>query len=58
MLSALHRYVKGKGYSTSTIASMEFDGSRKVINGKAISLREQGNGKIKTKQDSISDENE
>ena len=58
MLGALHRYVKGKGYSTSIITSMEFAGSREVLNGKAISLREQGKGKMKRKADSISDEDE
>ena len=31
MLGALHRYVKGKGYSTSIITSMEFAGSREVL---------------------------
>jgi len=47
MLGALHCYVKRKGYSTSIISS-----------GKAISLREQGKGKMKRKPDSISDEDE
>ena len=37
---------------------MEFAGSREVLNGKAISLREQGKGKMKRKADSIFDEDE
>ena len=52
----LYTDVKGKGYSTSIITSMESAGSREVLNGKVISLREQGKGKMKRKADSISDE--
>ena len=37
---------------------MVFAGSREVLNGRAISLKEQGKGKMKRKADSISDEDE
>ena len=58
MLGALHRYVKGKGYRWSILTSIEFAGSREVLNGKAIILRENGKGKMKRKADCLSDDDE
>ena len=50
MPGALHRYVKGKGYRWSILTSIEFAGSREVLNGKAITLRENGKEKLKRKE--------
>ena len=42
MLSAMDRYLREKGREYSILKDKMFDGCRKVLNGKAIELREQG----------------
>ena len=49
MLSAMDRYLREKGREYSILKDKMFDSSRKVLNGKAIELREKGMGKRKNK---------
>jgi len=44
MLSALDRHLKDKGREYSILKDKRFDSYRKVLNGKAIELREKGMG--------------
>ena len=45
MLSAMDRYLKDKGRECSILKDKIFNSCRKVLNGKAIELREKGMGK-------------
>ena len=58
MLGTLHRYIKGTGYCHSILSADEFAGSREVLNGKAMTLREKGKGKRKRKADCLTAEEE
>ena len=58
MLAALDRHFKESGSTFSILRDKEFERSRKVLNGKAIELREGGMGKRKNKADSLSNEDE
>ena len=58
MLSAMHRYIKGTGYSYNILTAPEFASAREVLNGKAIALRESGKGKRKRKADFVTTEDE
>ena len=58
MLGVLHRYIKGTGYCHSILSADEFAGSREVLNGKAMTLREKGKGKRKRKADCLTAEEE
>ena len=51
MLAALNRYIHSTGSRYSIAKDKEFLESRKVLNGKATELREQGKGKQKNKAD-------
>ena len=53
MLSAMDRYLREKGREYSILKDTMFDSSRKVLNGKAIELREKGMGKRKNKSDPL-----
>ena len=53
MLSAMDRYLREKGREYSILKDKMFDSSRKVLNGKAIELREKGMGKRKNKSDPL-----
>ena len=53
MLSAMDRYSREKGREYSILKDKMFDSSRKVLNGKAIELREKGMGKRKNKSDPL-----
>ena len=56
MLGAMHRYIKSTGYSHNILSAEEFTGSREVLNGKAVALREQGKGKRKRKAGGLTEE--
>ena len=58
MLGALDRYFRNAGYSFQIIKDKEFTECRKVLNGKAIELREMGKGKRKNKVDVLTEEEE
>jgi len=58
MLAALDRYIRSTGCRYSIAKDKEFLESRKVLNGKAIELREQGKGKRKNKADPLTEEEE
>ena len=58
MLAALDRSFRSSGCKYSIAKDKEFTESRKVLNGKAIELREQGMGKRKNKADAVTDEEE
>ena len=58
MLGALDRYFRNAGYSFRIIKGKEFTECRKVLNGKAIELREMGKGKRKNKADVLTEEEE
>jgi len=51
MLAALNRYIRSTGCRYSRAKDKELLESRKVLNGKAIELQEQGKGKQKNKED-------
>ena len=57
-MAALDRYLREKGSTFSILKDREFDASRKVLNGKAIELQDQGLGKRKNKADPVTDEEE
>ena len=58
MLGALDRYFRNSGCSFRIIKNEEFTEWRKVLNGKAIELREMGKGKRKNKADVLTKEEE
>ena len=58
MLSILDRHLKDKGREYSILKDKRFDSCRKVLNGKAIKLREKGMGKRKNKFDPLNSEEE
>ena len=58
MLSSLDRWLREKGQKYSIIKDKAFEGCRKVLNGKAISLREKGMGKRKNRSDALTLEEE
>ena len=58
MLAALDRYLREKGSTFSILKDREFDASRKVLNGKAIELQEQGLGKRNHRADPVNEEEE
>ena len=59
MQAALDRHLKGKGYSLSIIKDGEFLSSRKVLEGKARKLRNEGHeGKLPNKSRSLTREEE
>ena len=58
MLSSLDRWLREKGYKYILIKVKRFEGCRRVLNGKAISLREKGMGKRKNRSDPLTAEEE
>ena len=58
MQPALDRHLKEKGYSFSIIKDREFFNSRKVLEGKARELRNEGKGKLPNKSRSPTREEE
>ena len=58
MQAALERHLKEKGYSFSIIKDREFFNSRKVLEGKAHKLRNEGKGKLPNKSRSLIREEE
>ena len=58
MQAALDRHLKEKGYSFSIIKDREFFNSRKVIEGEARKLRNEGKGKLPNKSRSLTREEE
>ena len=58
MLSAMDRYLKDKGREYSILKDKKFDSCRKVLNGKAIELREKGMGKRKNKSEPLNSDEE
>lgn len=58
MLSAMDRYLKEKGREYSILKDKAFENCRKVLNGKAIELREKGMGKRKNKSDPLTSNEE
>ena len=59
MLSAIDRHLREKGRECNILKDKMFESCRKVLNGKAIELREKGLGKRKNKADPLpSDEEE
>ena len=53
MQSSLHRYISEKGYNKSILKDQVFNASRKILEGKARVLREQGMGKKKNASKAI-----
>ena len=58
MQGSLERYLKSKAYPKSIIRYREFLNSRKVLEGKARKLREQGKGKGQNRCCSLTKEEE
>ena len=58
MLAALDRFFRSSGCKYSIAKDKEFIESRKVLNGKAIELREHGKGKRKNRADPLTEEEE
>ena len=58
MQAALERYLKSKSYPKSILRDKEFMNSRKVLEGKARKLREQGKGKRPNRSKSLTKEEE
>ena len=56
MQAALDRHLKEKGYSLSIIKDREFLSSRKVLEGKARKLQNEGKGKLPNKSRSLTRE--
>ena len=54
MIAALDRHLREKGSTFRILKDREFDASRKVLNGKAIELQEQG--KRKHRADPVTEE--
>ena len=58
MLSSLDRWLREKGQNHSIIKDKAFEGCRRVLNGKAITLRERGMDKCKNHSDALTEEEE
>ena len=58
MQVALDRHLKEKGYSLPIIKDREFLSSRKVLEGKACKLQNEGKGKLPNKSQSLTREEE
>jgi len=58
MLTSLDRFLRDKGQLHSILKDKSFEGCRKLLNGKAIELREKGMGKRKNKLDPLSEKDE
>ena len=58
MLSAMDQYLRNKGREHSILKDKRFDSCRKVLNGKAIKLREKGMGKRKNKSELLTSDEE
>ena len=58
MQASLDRYLREKGRTFSILKDRKFDISRKVLNGKAIELQENGMGKRKGRADALTQEEE
>ncbi len=58
MLGALDRHFRENGAKFSILRDREFDRSRKLLNGKAIEVREVGLGKRKKRADALSEDDE
>ena len=58
MQTALDRYLRDQGFTSSILRDKEFVKSRKVLNGKAIELHEMGKGKRPMKADAINEDEE
>ena len=58
MQAALDRHLKEKGYSLPIIKDREFLSSRKVLEGKACKLQNEGKGKLPNKSQSLTREEE
>lgn len=58
MLASLDRFLREKGKQYSILRDREFESCRKVLNGKAIELRENGKGKRMNRADSLSEQEE
>ena len=58
MLASLDRFLRDKGRLYSILKDKSFEGCRKLLNGKAIELREKGMGKRKNKSDPLSEKDE
>ena len=58
MQASLERYLKSKAYPKSIIRDREFLNARKVLDGKARKLREQGKGKRPNRSRSLTKEEE
>ena len=54
----MERYLREKGRECSILKDKMFDSCRKVLNGKAIELREKGMGKCKNKSDPLTSDKE
>ena len=53
MLAALDRHLHENGAKFSIVKDQDFEESQKLLNGKAIDLRQQGKGKRKNKADAL-----
>ena len=58
MLSPIDQNLREKGREYSILKDKIFDNCRKVLNGKAIELREKGMGKFKNKSDALTSDEE
>ena len=58
MQAAMERYLKSKSYPKSIIRDREFINSRKILEGKARKLRQQGKGKRPNRSKSLTKEEE
>jgi len=58
MLSSLDSFLCEKGKCYSILKDRKFTNSRRVLNAKAIELRERGYGKKKHKSDALTTEEE
>jgi len=58
MLASLDRFLGEKGRVFSIQKNREFEGCRKVLNGRAIEVRENGMGKRKNRSDPLSEQEE
>ena len=56
--SSIEWYLKDKNYPLSIVRSREFHNSQEILNGKAISLRQQGKGKRPNKAQPLTPEEE
>lgn len=58
MQTALNRHLREQNYSHSILNDKDFQKSRKVLNGKAIELQEEGKGKRPRKADPLTENDE